>query len=159
MLVKSNFIDTTSANVTNVTPAFVEGKMYSNYNRTPIGIRLDDGKRRKAPHIMYGAVIEFEAPVNVWEKLDVYHSCSRAFIGQKAPYDLFIREEVVARPIHFDSMEDFLNLKFERGDEDIECYCYFGNTESELIQKYIRFDRSGVVWRTFFNIEHWEEYK
>lgn len=142
---------TNNARIISMKPAYTEGKMYS-AGGFPLVLRLDDYKRRKAPWFVYGALIEFEAPDEVWLGLDGYEGCSKASLGENRKTDMYHREEVTVHVIKFDTFKDFTEFNFEVKEEE-KAQIYFANVDSNLVQNALKHQkRAGNVWRSFFNI-------
>lgn len=135
-----------------IEPAYIEGKMYSAGN-FPIVLRPNDYKRAKAPWFVYGGLITFEAPDEVWRSLDAYEGCSKASLGENRPTDLYHRDKVKVQTIKFESFSEFIEYKFDKVRED-EAEVYFGNPDSSMVQNILKHKkRAGTIWKSFFNMQ------
>jgi gamma-glutamylcyclotransferase (GGCT)/AIG2-like uncharacterized protein YtfP len=135
-------------------PAVISGKMYTmEAQRFPVVIRANEGRRARAPLTVYGALYTLDLEYDDFVTLDGYEGCSKAPIGMNLPEDLYHRHVVKAKEIAFENMLDFMDFKYEVGEEH-ECFVYFGNMKNNYINMLCTQDRrkNGVVWRDFFNI-------
>lgn len=144
--------------VISIEPAFIEGKMYNVNNRFPAVIKADEGKRSRIPLTVFGGIITFEANPSIWTSIDNYEGCSLGNTNFNNKYDLYHREQTMATPIEMSSMLDFLSFKFTT-HKPVSTWVYYFNVNNPNADKYIQQDRGGQVWKTFFEMEFWDEYK
>ncbi len=145
--------------IKSIEPAFVEGKMFSFYGRFPFVVKPDQGKRKKAPYIVYGGLIKLEASKHIFKALDSYEGCSLYAFGVNRDTDLYHREKTNATTIVLENgMIGFLDFEFEP-KETVECFIYYGNMKHEWFNREAHRRRSGHLWKSFFMMTEWEKFK
>jgi gamma-glutamylcyclotransferase (GGCT)/AIG2-like uncharacterized protein YtfP len=141
-----------SVKVLEKVPAFIEGKLYDG-GRFPIVIKKNEGRKARAPVIVHGALLTLEISEEGWKCLDAYEGCSKSTLLKNAPSDLYHRVIVKARTIHYDSIQQFIEMKYTTG-EPVDCQVYLRNMKHEFISyrcTQLR-RKNGIVWRNYFNV-------
>ena len=66
-------------------------------------------------------------------RIESYYGSSLSIIGENIQSDLYKLEEVVITPIKFNSLQDFIDCKFEESDK-ISCLSFVANTENSIVK-------------------------
>jgi gamma-glutamylcyclotransferase (GGCT)/AIG2-like uncharacterized protein YtfP len=143
-----------SKKIISFVPAMIPGKMYTmETEQFPIVIRPNEGRRMRAPTVVFGALYTLDLDNNDMIALDSYEGCSKAAFGMNLANDLYHRVIVKAKQIEFKNMIDFMNYNYSLKDET-KCFVYYGNMKNDFVKTICTRDRrkNGVVWRDFFSI-------
>lgn len=115
-----------------ITYAFVEGKLYKHYNNDGTFI-LQHGKAW-GNDVVYGAIFALKDASFYIRLLDSYHQCSLSVLMRNHSRDIHHRTEQMATPISFDSLDDFVSLKY-RERSQVEVHVYTGNPNHPKINQ------------------------
>lgn len=113
------------------------GNLY-NIRKNPTLI-INDKIKRQINRRVFGVLYRFDGvPLQqILQTFDSYHCCSMSRIGISNPHDWNIRITNKAYPINFNSIEQFVNYRYEY-EEPINCYMWVGNIECRFIKKAIK---------------------
>lgn len=98
-----------------------KGKKYNAYKKDVLS-KVKNNDR------IYGVLAVLETSEVFIRILDGIMGCSKHSLGGNHVMDLNHRYKVQATPIHFDSIDDFLAMKYRSG-ESVQCYAYYCNPE------------------------------
>lgn len=115
-----------------ITFAFVEGKLYRHFKSEQTFI-LRHGKSW-GNSVVYGAIFavrDFDFYIRI---IDSYHQCSLDALKRNHKKDVHHRITTKATPIHFQSWDDFLHLKYSE-HEPIDVQTYIGNPNHPKIKQ------------------------
>lgn len=101
----------------------------------PIAL-LNDKIRRLTYKKVFGTILTFEKRhmKYIVSVLDSYHTCSLSRIGISSPYDLTTRIIAQVYPIHFTTIDEFINYRYVYILPTIPCYMWIGNELCEEVK-------------------------
>lgn len=82
---------------------------------------------------VYGAIYVLDHSEINLRRLDALMTCSKSIIGKNHINDIMHREKMSARPIFFDSIEEFFKMKYNE-KEEIELITYLANPHNIFIK-------------------------
>lgn len=128
-------------------PAFIRGKMMKCTNKL-----LAATTSKRFNQYVYGYLHTIKGEIEVLRCLDGYMGCSLSFLGLNHSNDLMHRQEVETTVISFDSLDTFLQGKYEVGKKH-SAYAYFANPEHYRIGISLKDPRNyiGSLTSIFFN--------
>lgn len=113
------------AYMNNATMYEIKGKYYA--------LKKDTLKKTKRYDRVYGALYILHNSEHFLRVLDASMTCSKGFIGTNHKLDIFHRVKEKAVPIHFKTIEEFLKMKYNEGEE-LDIITYIANPQNELIK-------------------------
>lgn len=96
-------------------------------------IHSSELKKRTRHKKVYGAIYILHSSEKYLRNLDAYMVCSKSFIGKNHKNDLFHREKLKARPIHFKNIEEFVKMRYNEMEE-VDVIVYLANHENDFIK-------------------------
>ena len=142
--------------ILNISPAFINAKMYCWRRSFPIAFDRFPSTIRKVSPVTFGTLFTVDMHYNIWSALDSYYGCSMYVEGDNNKrIDLFCRKEVSCRTIEFNNILEFLNFDFDVISK-VTAKVYLGNINNLAYSKFlsIRHNYSGHLWRDFLNIHY-----
>lgn len=109
----------------NATMYEIKGKYYA--------LKKDTLKKTKRYDRVYGALYILHNSEHFLRVLDASMTCSKGFIGTNHKLDIFHRVKEKAVPIHFKTIEEFLKMKYNEGEE-LDIITYVANPQNELVK-------------------------
>lgn len=103
----------------------IQGKYYA--------VKENKLKKTKKYNRVYGALYILHNSEHYQRVLDASMMCSKGLIGSNHNLDTFHRIKEKAVPIHFKTVEDFLKMKYNEGEE-VNVITYIANTQNELVK-------------------------
>lgn len=122
----------------------IEAKMYTHHGRNKTFI-VKPTTRRWGNSVCYGALFLCDDYDFYSRILDAYNICSMSTLFRNHKNDLHHRIEDFITPIHFDSLEEFVSLRYKES-EPILAQIYVGNTKHPKIINRIKY-RHQVSYR------------
>jgi len=121
-----------------------------------IALKKDNLKKTKKYDRIYGALYILHNSEHFLRVLDASMTCSKGLIGTNHKLDLFHRSKEKAVPIHFKSIEQFLKMKYNEGEE-LDVITYLANPQNELIKSNVlntvrNRETSGLDINNFINL-------
>lgn len=113
--------------------AYVENVVMYEIKEKYIAIKENTLKKTKKYNKVYGALYILHNSEHSIRTLDAVMTCSKAFIGSNHKYDIMHRENMKLIPIHFKSIEDFLTLRYNEGDE-LDAIMYLANPINNVVK-------------------------
>lgn len=130
-----------------ITFAFIEGKMYEYFEHNKhikIALEKDAIVRNRGNDKIFGAIFAlpfYKANIRV---LDGIYACSRDRLKYNNPNDIMHRKDVMATPIHFNSIDELSRMLYTRR-EPIKVQAFYGNPEHNWIKHRVLMQRYRVV--------------
>lgn len=93
-------------------------------------------KRTLKNNKVYGALYILHNSEHFIRTLDAYMTCSKGFIGTNHKLDVHHRVKRKAIPIHFKTVEQFLKVKYNEGDE-LDVITYLANPNNDVIKAHV----------------------
>lgn len=113
--------------------AYIENTVMYEIKGKYVAIRENKLKKTKKYNKVYGALYILHNSEHSLRTLDAIMTCSKAFIGSNHKYDIMHRENVKVIPIHFKSVEDFLMMRYNEGEE-VSAITYLANPINNVIK-------------------------
>lgn len=108
--------------------AYVEGKLYRQYNNRGSFI-IHNGKTRvHGNSYVYGALFHVHDTSFYMRLIDSYYACSKSALLRNHALDTHHRIEINATPIRFSSLRELGRLKYTES-ELVVANCYVGNPD------------------------------
>lgn len=136
--------------------AYMEGATMYEMKGKYIALKKDNLKKTKKYDRIYGALYILHNSEHFLRVLDASMTCSKGLIGTNHKLDLFHRSKEKAVPIHFKSIEQFLKMKYNEGEE-LDVITYLANPQNELIKSNVlntvrNRETSGLDINNFINL-------
>ena len=135
--------------------AFIKGKMFTYRDSRRIGnvfiVNPNDITQKRGSDLVYGALFLLDNAEHYLRTLDSMYVCSLARMFKNHDLDLMHRKEVLATPIHFNSLESFQNLLYYE-QTPVKCLAYYGNIKNPYIQHRVKGTR-GNSNRIIYNVD------
>lgn len=112
--------------------AYVKGAVMYEKRGNYYAVRKEDITPTKYNKV-YGALYILENTEYTLRTLDAIMTCSKSFVGYNHPRDIMHQHKAKARPIHFKTVEQFLKMKYNEGEE-LEVLTYFANPQNDFIR-------------------------
>ena len=113
--------------------AYINGAVMYDIKGKYCALKENDLKKTRKYNKVYGALYILHNSEHFLRVLDASLTCSKGLIGTNHKLDLFHRVKEKAVPIHFKSIEQFLKMKYNEGEE-LDIITYYANPQNELIK-------------------------
>ena len=132
--------------------AYIEGATMYRIKDNCVAIHKEKSKKYQR---VYGALYILHNSEHSLRTLDAIMTCSKSFIGSNHRNDFMHRERIKAIPIQFKSIEDFLKMFYNEGEE-INVITYMANPLNDVIKTYVKSSKnkeiSGLDVNNFINL-------
>lgn len=144
-------------------PAFVRGELIDSERMSPRYLNnklksrypiMLEKETRRSPCTVFGAIIEVPSDPAIMNRLDAYYNCSKFHLGTNKKTDMFHRKQIDVNVIWFNSIEQFLEYRYEVTGHD-QAWVYVGNKAHPAINRKLSdlsHNRIGNLWKSFFNV-------
>lgn len=112
---------------------YIEGAVMYDIKGKYYAIEENVLTKTKKYNKVYGALYILHNSEHFLRILDASMVCSKSYLGKNHDLDISHRVKLIARPIHFKSIEEFLKLKYNEG-EGLEVISYFANPKHNVIK-------------------------
>lgn len=113
--------------------AYINNAIMYDIKGNYVAIRENKLRKTKKYNKVYGALYILHNSEHYLRTLDAVMTCSKGFIGTNHKYDIMHRENVKVIPIHFKTVEEFLMMRYNEGEE-VSAITYLANPENKLIK-------------------------
>ena len=114
--------------------AYIDNAVMYEIEGRYVAIRKGEIATTKKYNKVYGALYILHSSERSIRTLDAVMMCSKAFIGSNHKYDVTHRINAQITPIHFDSVEEFLLMRYTEGDE-LDVITYLANQDNTMIRE------------------------
>lgn len=114
--------------------AYVNNAVLYNFKGSSYMLHHGELKKTNKNKKVYGALYILDNSEHNLRVLDAIMSCSKSLIGKNHIKDIMHREYVYTKPIHFKKVEDFIKMRYNEKEEEIQVISYFGNINNDYIK-------------------------
>lgn len=136
--------------------AFVKGKMFTYRDSKKVGsvfiVKPNSITQKHGNDLVYGALFLLDKSEHYLRTLDSMYVCSLARMFKNHDLDFMHRNEILATPIHFKTLESFHNLLYYE-QTPVKCFAYYGNVKNSYIKHRVKGTR-GNSNRIMHNIDY-----